>query len=254
MDLEIDGISLDCNEFVKFAITPAINNLKNSIKDNQELISKLEPYHSSTYSWKFGLENNSNLAFKHFLFEQSYNLQCSFYLSLSGYYRYSWAALRNYLEMAVFNIDSFENPNKLKQWEKNEDRRFEFTPTLHHIFKKRVEYKKFNEIYNIKEKISQLYKELSSWVHPPRIDKSQSNYYLIDDNFDFLKYDEHFINDWFERTTLCVSLSNLILIIGLYDIFNNFNKEDKENIRSTLSNEQKEALDNYSNRLNQPIL
>ena len=242
MDVEINGITLDCNEFVKFAIKSAIDNLKNSIMDNQELISKLEPYHSCTYSWKTGLEGKSNLANKHFLFEQSYNLECSFYLGLSGYYRHSFAALRNYLEMSIFFIFNLEYPNELKQWEENEEKRFSFGKELDKIFEKGTRYEKINEFYELKYKIKKLYSELSSYVHPPRFDKSQSSYYLIDDDSEFLKYNRQFIVGWFEHTTSCVSLSNLLLIIGLYDIFKCFNEDDKENILITLSEDQKNVL------------
>ncbi|MDD5472885.1 MAG: hypothetical protein PHU34_01920 [Candidatus Methanoperedens sp.] len=241
--MDIEGLSLDCNEFVKFAIKPAVDILKNSIKNNQELISKLEPYHSSTYSWKTGLEGNSNLAYKHFLFEQSYNLQCSFYLALSGYYRYSLAALRNYLEMSIFFIFNLENPNQLKQWEENEENRFSFGNALDKIFKNGTRY---NEFYELKDKIKKLNRELSSYVHPPRLDKSQSRCYFINDELDFLKYDRQFIVNWFELATSCVGLSNMILIIGMYDSFKSFKDLDKENILITLSEDQKNALNKYS--------
>ncbi|MCZ7384709.1 MAG: hypothetical protein O8C63_08175 [Candidatus Methanoperedens sp.] len=246
--MDIEGISLDCNEFVKFAIKPAIDILKNSIRDNQELISELHSYHTSIYSWQIELQDCSlNLSERHFLFEQSYNFQCSFYLGLSGYYRYSWVALRAYLEVPPFFIYYSKNPDELEQWE-NRKKGFWFSKTIEKICKYQ-DYKNFIEFYDLKKDIEKQHHDLNSFVHPPRYNESQSQYYLEDIGEDFLKYNNQFIKDWNKRATLCVGLSNLILIIGLYDYFDKFKEKEKEIILNTLTPKQRTALDKFSNKM-----
>lgn len=246
--MDIESISLDCNDFVKFSIKPAIDILKNSIRDNQDLISKLHAYHTSIYSWQIELSDCSlNLSERHFLFEQSYNFQCSFYLGLSGYYRFSWAALRAYLEVSPFFIYYLKNPSELERWE-NREKRFNFKNTIKEILNYQ-NYKNFIEFYDLKKDIEKQYDDLSSFVHPPRYNESQSQYYLKDSGEDFLKYDNHFIINWYNRATLCVGLSNLILIIGLYDYFSRFRETEMEIISNTLSINQRMAFDKFSNKM-----
>lgn len=163
---------------------------------NHAVFAKLGAEHPSSQLW----------------LESETDLKASIYLVLGGYYRQAVATLRNWLEITLTGIyfnQYYKGPNsRYNQWKAGVRQSPKWPHLLDSLFR-RAGFSAADTRTNLRQELTNLYSELSSFVHSRGIEI----YDLQNGRDNVPRYIEHSFDLWFSLAKRTLRAISLVLII-----------------------------------------